>query len=366
MPGDNDKKGFAGISKLATDIYIIGDEFQSPPPKPLHTQLSESENIETDAKTTDQSPPKVEISEVSKTGGKFFDKWMNIGVILAVIFFGVMVNLSLMPESPSQISIPGKSQLSSKGFTPNQNNQPSAFEYKNSSGTDNTPPENQSPVTRRRITITPIITVPYHVTAVQLNIRDLPGMSGKVVRKLIQFDTVNLHTGSSKNGWVKISSGNFEGWTAERFLAPGDGNEAKQTYCRASVTRPFTGHVFYQNQTGPHQLTINNAPDYDVIVKLKDVTGSAIISFYVRGGERYTVTSIPSGRFKMQYASGRSYCEACGGVFLDDMKASEDPSFTNYEITSDGYNRYTSIMEYTLYRVTNGNLHTKEIPVAMF
>lgn len=216
----------------------------------------------------------------------------------------------------------------------------------------------------------PAVVVPaaprYYVTAKVLNVRNSPSSNGAILSKLNEFDTVTGYPDSRTNGWIEIETGSFEGWVAERYLAPGEGRVAYNNYCRSNISRPANGYVFSQKQKGEHSLTIKNSPGNDVIAKLKDKSGNTIVSFYVREGQNVTISSIPSGSYKFQYASGRSYSRECGGIFLDDMQASEDPSFVKYEITTNGYNRYTSIMEYTLYRVSNGNFRPNSIATGAF
>ncbi len=216
----------------------------------------------------------------------------------------------------------------------------------------------------------PAVAVPatsrYYVTAMALNVRNKPSSNGVILSKLNQFDTVTVYPGSRTNGWIEVETGSFEGWVAEKYLAPGEGRVAYNNYCRSNISRPSNGYVFSQKQKGEHSLTIQNSPGNDVIAKLKDRRGNTVVSFYVREGQNVTISSIPSGSYKFQYASGRTYSRECGEIFLDDMQASEDPSFTNYEITNDGYSQYIASMKYTLYKVSNGNFQPNSIAANKF
>jgi uncharacterized protein YgiM (DUF1202 family) len=397
MDNKDNKRGFSGLADLTSDISALGDVPHPGISLSQHTPAKNSFFVCSDCKTEntadsvyckkcgnnlnkketdvkDSDPIQVESSEIPKNIDGPFGKWI-IGIMvgfMSVIFLFWFAgfnghNAEKENRAPSQPINSNENRSDSHEFenknTPALSPSKGRFVF-----VDSVENEQQKPTANAKNILSEDVPdiARYYVTALKLNVRENPWMDASIAGSLLQFDTVNLHFKSKVNGWVKIDNGLLEGWVAEKYLEKGEGSDAQELYCRANVTRPVTGHIFYQKATGPHSLTINNSPGSDVIVKLKDLSGDTVISFYVRANEQFTVTSIPNGKFKMQYAAGKSYCQICGEIFLDDMQASEDPSFTRYEITSDGYNRYASVMEYTLYRVSNGNLQTKVIPADQF
>jgi len=340
MANEDGKKGFSGLSDLVSEVSDT-DAPVTPPkqkrevntgsPEQTLPPQKEKQPIEPKRKQTPHSQPVNNVSSGKNRSGSgaiwFF-------TILGVIFVVCLINSG----GPSNSK-------------PSYTSQPSPQSY-------NYPKSDPAPVD-------PVPTR-YYVTVRKLNMRKSPTTSGTIVTKLSHFDTVSLYPNSKNNGWIKVTDGLSVGWVAERYLKQGEGRIARSAYCRANISRPVNGHIFYQKQKGPHSLTIKNAPGNDVIAKLKDRNGNTIISFYVRANNRYTISSIPSGFYKFQYATGQSYSEECGKLFLDNMQVSEDPSFIDFKITTNGYSQYTSKMEYSLYRVSNGNFRPNSISANNF
>lgn len=194
-----------------------------------------------------------------------------------------------------------------------------------------------------------------HVTAQALNVRAAPSAQAAVVGKLAQYDTVQVDSKASANGWSKIEFGGGSGFVASQYLGEGDGAEAKRADCRrAGIRRPYSGEVLSQVGRGDHSIQVKAGGNRDAIVKLKDRGGATVLAMYVRAGESASVSSIPEGVFKFMYATGSSYSDLCG-IFLDDVSAASADDYTAYETEYVPGGRYTTTTQYTLYEVYNGN-----------
>lgn len=205
-----------------------------------------------------------------------------------------------------------------------------------------------------------------HVAADQLNVREAPNLESAVVGQLPRYATLTLEEGQIGESWTQVVVNGLSGYVSSDYLGDGSGKDAEIADCRAQgIVRPQTGSIMQRRGSGPHQLIVENAPGRDAIAQLKDRSGAVALKAYVRGGETLTISDVPEGHFKFQFATGSSYSPACDR-FLDDMQASSDDEFVAYVKQEAPGGFYTSSMTYTLYRVSNGNFRPQDIPVEQF
>jgi curved DNA-binding protein CbpA len=196
----------------------------------------------------------------------------------------------------------------------------------------------------------------FHVTSENLNVRSGPGTAYQRIARLSRFSDIEVLEPAA-DGWsrVRLADGR-EGFVSATFIERGSGSAARIAWCRLhSGTRPQNGEILEQNRRGAHTLRIKNAPGRDAVVKLKDRSDRTVLSFFVRAGATTAITSVPEGSFKPIVASGNSFSRACG-YFLEDLSISELESQATFATTYDQQYRYTTILEYTLFAVSDGNL----------
>jgi curved DNA-binding protein CbpA/uncharacterized protein YgiM (DUF1202 family) len=196
----------------------------------------------------------------------------------------------------------------------------------------------------------------FHVTSENLNVRSGPGTAYQRIARLSRFSDIEVLEPAA-DGWsrVRLADGR-EGFVSATFIERGSGSAARIAWCRLhSGTRPQNGEILEQNRRGAHTLRIKNAPGRDAVVKLKDRSDRTVLSFFVRAGATTAITSVPEGSFKPIVASGNSFSRACG-YFLEDLSISELESQATFATTYDQQYKYTTILEYTLFAVSNGNL----------
>jgi len=163
-----------------------------------------------------------------------------------------------------------------------------------------------------------------------------------------------------------VTKKGLKGFASSKYLAQGDGDLAKLRLDMANLgPRPKNGHIFIKKGSGDHKLMIDNGRYDDAIVKLKDLSGRTILSFYVRVQQKVQIKSIPEGNYKIRFACGKSYSNK-RGYFLEGMTAMSFPDINPF-ITKikDGY-IYTSVVEYTLHEVLHGNVHANRISLEDF
>ncbi len=111
------------------------------------------------------------------------------------------------------------------------------------------------------------------------------------------------------------------------------------------VTEPITGTVLEGHERyNASEITVTASYSEACVVKLKDLWGDTVLSFYVRAGQTATV-SVPAQRLYVYFASGKTWYgkEKLFGSSTSYSKDDGSLDFENYAWT------------YTLYPVTDGN-----------
>lgn len=118
-----------------------------------------------------------------------------------------------------------------------------------------------------------------------------------------------------------------------------------------------------------HKLTIENGTRGDAVVKVRDAaSGRTLVSYFVKEGESASLTGIPDGTYRFQYAFGTlgADCKSLGTV----EAASEFPDVetleTKYETMLDGTSIERGHLTYTLYSTPGGNVHPDSISPDQF
>jgi hypothetical protein len=124
--------------------------------------------------------------------------------------------------------------------------------------------------------------------------------------------------------------------------------------------RPTNGAVFLQKRDGVHQLIVDNGGDDDAVVKLKELTGGTVLSFYVRAGKQVKIDRVPEGDYKIEFACGSVYSKK-EGRFMEYMKAMTFPIINSFVTTIRNNIIYTSSIACTLHQVNDGNVGAVQI-----
>lgn len=131
---------------------------------------------------------------------------------------------------------------------------------------------------------------------------------------------------------------------------------------------PSNGQVLvdHRERGGGHKLQIENGTSGDAIIKMREVSGRTVASFFVARGQTAALNRIPDGSYTVQYASGDKLAKNCR-KFIDDGTASAkafpgaETFETRYEETYDGTRVIHSELTYTLYPVPGGTVRPSSI-----
>ena len=204
---------------------------------------------------------------------------------------------------------------------------------------------------------TPAVTRKWYVTADGLNIRQAPSpRQATIGEALPKFTTLSLLQ-DSDDLWAKVQVADGRvGYVRKKYIMPGDGEQARVVECNNKAGVPIqNGTVLQQSVTGVHTLRIINGLRKDAIIKLRSASRGNVLSLYVSANSTAQVDSVPSGLFDVLFATGTAYSRYCAR-FMQDMSAQKFDSPANFS-TSEDYNyRYTTVIEYTLHRVPQGNV----------
>lgn len=114
-----------------------------------------------------------------------------------------------------------------------------------------------------------------------------------------------------------------------------------------------------------HRVTIMNGSNGDAIIKVRNAAnGKLAVSFFVKNGQNATVTGIPDGSYKVQFAYGDLLREDCASFF--DPIASELLAVQPLSTQRTKTHVVTRHLSYTLYTVVGGNVEQETISDAEF
>lgn len=127
-------------------------------------------------------------------------------------------------------------------------------------------------------------------------------------------------------------------------------------------SRPYSSHYGHP-LSGENEFHFKTSSGCDYVILIKrDYDGRYVDHKYVRGGDRVTIT-VPDGTYNVFLYTGNGWnpnksVGACTGGFVSGESFQKDgPVTITTTIKGDYY--YNQTCEYTLYPVSNGNLHLK-------
>jgi hypothetical protein len=109
-------------------------------------------------------------------------------------------------------------------------------------------------------------------------------------------------------------------------LVPGDAAEARRAYCtdRAGPPPERSELLTRRGPATQAQLTLHNRGEEPVVVKLRDLDGSATASVFIAPETTATVTGLPAGPWRADVALGELWSRVCGS-FIVGMRAARLP-----------------------------------------
>jgi hypothetical protein len=121
------------------------------------------------------------------------------------------------------------------------------------------------------------------------------------------------------------------------------------------TARPANGTVFLRPEEGVHELIIDNGTSADAIVELRDSRNRDIASFYVHSRSTAKLPYVPEGLFELYFATGHNYSKECNN-FMTDFVPWKFPGQQIFKSKIEKNFIYTTVMEFTLHEVSQGNI----------
>jgi curved DNA-binding protein CbpA len=125
-----------------------------------------------------------------------------------------------------------------------------------------------------------------------------------------------------QNGLVEVRiSETSTGLIEATRLAPGGLAAARRAYCAYYAgPPPENGEILERHAAGTDSLELTNRAGQPIVLKLRDAAGALIASVYLAPGGSATISGLPAGRYRPDFAIGELWSRACNG-FAAGMRA---------------------------------------------
>src|SRR5579864_443 len=132
---------------------------------------------------------------------------------------------------------------------------------------------------------------------------------------------------------------------------------------------PANGQIFVGNFPSGrkgHTIEIENGSTANAIIKIRNANTSRLFaSFYVAKGQSASVTNLPDGNYRIQYAFGGDLGIDCRN-FVRVTSAAQFPDVESLRTEYTSTEIIRSRLSYTLYSVPSGNVRPQSIDAASF
>jgi len=145
---------------------------------------------------------------------------------------------------------------------------------------------------------------------------------------LADFASVEALSLVASHGLVEIRlAGGGSGYVDAGRLAVGDRAAARRAYCAYNAgASPQNGAILERRGTGALSLAIQNRATQPAVVKLRDAAGKVTVSVFLAQRAGATVTDLPDGDYRPEFAVGELWSQACGS-FTAGMRAQRFADF---------------------------------------
>ncbi len=113
-------------------------------------------------------------------------------------------------------------------------------------------------------------------------------------------------------------------------------------------------------------MTIKNDASAPAFVKVANVENETLTRFYVERSTHWTLSNIPDGDYFVSYVAAPVFGPDCESV-IDGGEVNRFPGPRPMRVTTDAQgNKFSAVLEYTLYTVPGGNVTPRKISIADF
>lgn len=206
-----------------------------------------------------------------------------------------------------------------------------------------------------------------HVGEARTSVSVAPGSASQVLATVRPFEDFHVLSGWGTEGYERvITSRGTIGFVPKASVIYGEGMADLKRRCFPSGSVYFAnGKIIRQTRTGPHTLETTNGLSSDAVVKLRDLAGHTVLSFYVAAGGAASVNNVPEGTFSIEFATGSEFSPTCG-YFLRNMASKRFVNTERFDIQSQGGSRYTTVLKISLNPVAGGTARTVSTDDAAF
>jgi DnaJ-like protein len=160
-----------------------------------------------------------------------------------------------------------------------------------------------------------------HVGEAKSSVVAEPRAMAPVVATIRPFENFHVVADRGTEGYDRVvTSRGTVGFVPKSSIIYGDGMADLRGRCFPSGPVSLTnGMVLRQIRIGPHTLKTTNGLSTDAVVKVREMAGSTVLSFYVAAGGEVTINRVPEGTFIIEFATGRDFSPMCG-YFLSNIR----------------------------------------------
>jgi DnaJ domain len=201
-----------------------------------------------------------------------------------------------------------------------------------------------------------------HAADMKTSVFAEPDSAARVLATVRPFEDFNVLVGRGTERYERVITGRgVVGYISKGSILDGGGTADLTHKCFPFGPVQLTnGMIFRQTSHGPHVLKTTNGLSSDAVVKLRDMTGHTVLSFYVKSGSQASINNVSEGQFTIEFGTGYDFSKDCG-YFLRDNTYSRFVDSAIFETKTEGDYRYNSVIEITLNPVVGGTAKTESL-----
>ena len=158
-----------------------------------------------------------------------------------------------------------------------------------------------------------------YVTSTVTNVFDSNQPDSAQIAHLRLWDEAFLLGGNEADRveieWVTgIPPVRMTGWIDRSSYSPGNGGQARETYCLANRGAPIGPNELLYGRLSRDRfmlLQVRNPTPQDAYVKLLRPGQGVVVAFVVKSGFTRTINGLPQGEFEIAYATGIEFSRGC-------------------------------------------------------
>lgn len=187
----------------------------------------------------------------------------------------------------------------------------------------------------------------------------MPGIIGSIFAYEGYFNAPNRANRSASQTTKKLDF--------SQYATPA--SPTSQVVIETCAHQPDNGEILVRNiswvEKG-HSIEVRNGSNGNAIVKIRDAySGSVKLSFFVTKDGTASISNLPDGNYRIQYAFGNDLGSDCTS-FTQTTHAAQIPTIESLATERTTTQMVTRRLTYTLYSAPQGNMHPETINATSF